>query len=223
MNFNRLAPFYQTLESVCAGKKMHRCRVAFLEALPAAEHVLLLGEGPGRSLLEYGQRFPAARITCVDGSAAMLDRARRQGRHLSAFRARVHFVHADLENWLPPESRYDLVVTHFFLDCFRREQLPPLIRKIARAARPAANWLVADFQLAASGWKRLRSRLILWGLYQFFRVSTRLPARSLTNPDPFLQAAGFHLVHRKETEWQLLRSDWWQRSSHSPVDVPSPR
>jgi hypothetical protein len=48
-------------------------------------------------------------------------------------------------------------------------------------------------------------------MYAFFRIATRLPARKLTSPDPFLQQHGFKLCHRLESEWGLLRSDHWER------------
>lgn len=213
MNFNRLAPFYRMMESVCAGEKLQRCRTAWLDKIPAARNILLLGEGPGRGLRACLHRFPQARITCLDGSDVMLAKARWHCRHSNLSSARVRFIHADVESWVPMETGYDLVVTYFFLDCFPCESLARVIQKIAPLTQPATNWLVADFQIAASGWQRLRSRLILWSLYRFFRITTRLPARHLANPDPVLQQAGFRLVQRIETEWRLLRSDWWQRQS----------
>src|SRR5438270_9458495 len=40
---------------------------------------------------------------------------------------RVKFHHADFLRWVPPEEPYDLVVTHFFLDCFDRDRLSHVI------------------------------------------------------------------------------------------------
>jgi hypothetical protein len=52
-------------------------------------------------------------------------------------------------------------------------------------------------------------------MYAFFRFVTRLPARKLTPPDNYLQAAGFRLRSRQQTDWGLLHSDWWERSVHA--------
>jgi hypothetical protein len=123
----------------------------------------------------------------------------------------VQFIHADLLQWTPPVQTYDLIITNYFLDCFRPDQLAQLIPRLAASATPNAHWLLADFQIPSAGFARLRSRLILWSLYVFFRVVTRLPAQQLTPPDTLLSAAGFTLHHRVETEWRLLHSDWWQR------------
>jgi hypothetical protein len=53
--------------------------------------------------------------------------------------------------------------------------------------------------------------VILAIMYGFFRIATRLSARRLTPPDPFLRQAGFTLHRRVQSEWALLHSDWWQR------------
>jgi ubiquinone/menaquinone biosynthesis C-methylase UbiE len=211
MSFDTLAPHYRWMETILAGDKLHRCRTAFLDEVPPARNILLMGEGHGRSLVECRRRFPDARITCVDASARMLVQARRNlARHkLTADRA--EFIHSDVLHWSPPAASSDLIVTNFFLDCFRAEQVAQVISQLATAATPDANWLLADFQIPRAGWKRLRSRLIIRSLYTFFRVMTRLPAKHLTPPDSFLEHAGFTLQRRAESEWGLLHSDWWRR------------
>lgn len=115
-------------------------------------------------------------------------------------------------DWTPGDGNYDLVSTNFFLDCFRAEQLEQIFFRLATAMSPDANWLIADFQNAATGWKRLRSRVILLSMYRFFRMATGLPAKQLVSPDPFLERAGFQLHRRTESEWRLLHSDWWIRT-----------
>ncbi len=210
MSFDVLAPHYRWMEFVLAGEKLQRCRTAFLDQIAEADKVLILGEGNGRFLRECRRKLPNAHITCVDASARMLTLARE--RLTGQGGGNVDFVHADALAWSPSGDRFDLIVTHFFLDCFRREQLESLIAKLAHSAAPRASWLLADFQSAAYGFRRYRSRLILWGMYRFFRVVTRLPATALVSPDTFLERNGFKLRARAVREWGLLRSDWWQRT-----------
>ena len=209
MSFDVLAPHYRWMEVVLAGEKLQRCRTAFLERIPPAQNVLILGEGNGRFLMECRRKMPSAKILCVDASARMLALAQRR---LGDKRGPTDFVCADALMWVPPKRDFDLIVTHFFLDCFRPEQLDSLMARISEAAAPTANWLLADFQPAPAGLARLRSRLILWVMYRFFRVATRLPAKELTSPDVFLERYGFSLRERAVAEWCLLHSDWWQRS-----------
>ena len=69
----------------------------------------------------------------------------------------VEFIHADVLNWVPPPGHYDLVVTNFFLDCFRPDQLELIIFKVAACSTPDANGLLADFHTPPSGLRRSRS------------------------------------------------------------------
>lgn len=208
MSFDILAPHYRWMEWLSAGEKLQRCRTAFLDAIEPPERVLIFGEGNGRFLAALLQRFPHARVTSVDASQAMIEKARQR---LGAAGAAVDFIHADALQWQPPADTFDLVVTHFFLDCFRPDQLQLLIPKIASAAKPQATWLLADFKEAERGIRRWRSRLILRVMYGFFRLVTRLPAKCLTAPDAMLEACGFERQQRHEYDWGMLHSDRWAR------------
>ena len=211
MSFDVLAPHYRWIEFVSAGDKLQLCRTAFLGRIAAPANILILGEGNGRFLLECRRKYPHAKITVVDASARMLARARKRliGQGLNC--DRIEFTCADALTWTPPERAFDLIVTHFFLDCFRSKQVELLIAMLARAASPKANWLLGDFQCAPTGLPRYRSRLILWLLYRFFRLATRLPATTLTPPDIYLNQHGFKLCEREVYDWELLHSDRWQK------------
>ena len=212
MSFDRLAPHYRWMEWVLAGEKLQRCRTAFVRGIPAPRRVLLLGEGNGRCLVELMRAHPGARFTCVDGSGRMLERARARVRAKGLAGGRVEFIHADVFRWRAPSEQFDLLVTHFFLDCFRADQMKEVVSHLAAAAAPGARWLVADFCEPASGVSRWRARVILRAMYFFFRRVTRLPASRLTPPDEFLRGGGFVLRERRLSEWGLLHSDLWQRS-----------
>ena len=211
MSFDTLAPHYHWMEWLLAGNKLQRCRTASLDSIPSPHQVLIYGEGNGRFLTELCRRFPAARVTCVDASARMIELARRRLTRNSLSGAQVEFIHADALMWTPPANCFDLVVTHFFLDCFRQDQLAQLMPLIASAAAPRANWLIADFKVAETGLRRWRSQAILAIMYVFFRHVTRLPARELTAPEGYMEGCGFRRVRRVESNFGLLHSDWWQR------------
>lgn len=210
MSFDLLAPHYRWMEWFLAGGKLQRCRTAHLPLIENGLNILLMGEGNGRFLLHCRRRFPGAWITCVDASARMLSAAQQRllGHGLGS--QHVRFVQADALAWSPPSEAFDIIATHFFLDCFRPEQLHQLIESLAQAARPKAFWLVADFHVPARGMARLRAQAIHWLMYRFFRWVTLLPATQLTPPDGYLRAAGFELRKREFSEWGLLRSDLWQ-------------
>ena len=211
MSFDALAPHYRWMEVVLAGKKLQRCRTAFLNRISPPHNILIWGEGNGRFLIECRRTWRGARILCADASRGMLELARHRLERHRLGTDEVEFLHADVSEWSPPRCEYDLIVTHFFLDCFGPEQLQSVIGKLASTARQKAAWLVADFQAPEFGLRRIRARLILKVMYLFFRIVTRLPASRLTRPDPFLARSEFTLSARRVSEWGLLHSDLWQR------------
>ena len=213
MSFDVLAPHYRWMEFILAGDQLQRCRTAFLGQVAHCKTVLAIGEGNGRFLLECRRQLTRAEITYLDASDRMLRLAREGWLRRESNLDRIHFIKGDALTWTPPEHAFDLIVTHFFLDCFSPEQLELVIGALARAARPAATWLLADFQVPPAGFPRYRAQVIHWLMYRFFRVVTRLPARNLTVPDPVLRANHFALQERRVSEWGLLHTDLWTRDN----------
>lgn len=256
MSFDTLAPHYRTMEAVLAGNILQRCRTVHLSEVTNCRRALLLGEGPGRFLVELLRSNPRVQVTCVERSPRMIEAAlsRLTGPELE----NVQFVEADALTCQPftpagvrpsraqerchnerlgitkghprhhlaaPEdgrtpirqsdvpARFDLIVTHFFLDCFRPGELEQLVQKIAAASADHARWLLADFRLPPHGWQRWRARAVLALMYSFFRLATGLSARRLTPPDGFLEAAGFQLARRHTANFGLAHSDLWLRSA----------
>lgn len=211
MSFDTLAPYYPALEWVCAGTLMQRSRVAFVAEAVGCRRALVLGEGPGRFLPALLVADAGVAVTCVEMSDRMIELARdRLARHRLDQR-RVEFVQADALDWSPSPGAFDLVVTHYFLDCFLPEQLRVLVRRLALGAAATARWLVADFRLPESGWRRWRARSIVGLLYGFFHVTAGVAATNLTPPDDHLRAAGFRLARRRAWSHGLIHSDVWRR------------
>ena len=74
--------------------------------LQAPTHIVDLGCGNGLATLSMLDRWPAARITGVDSSEAMLAAARDHD-----IDGRVEWVNQDVSQWVPP-TEVDLVVTN---------------------------------------------------------------------------------------------------------------
>src|SRR5262245_4829038 len=165
INFDAIAPHYRWMEFILAGEKLQRCRMAFLDQVAMASNVLIVGEGHGRFLAECRRRLPGARITCVDSSERMLNIARARLKRAGFGMERTTLEHADLLDWSARVGSADLIVTQFFLDCFRSDQLQRVIAQLSRAACEDASWLVADFQAPLTGPARWRARLILKLMY----------------------------------------------------------
>lgn len=250
MNFDRIAPHYQWLEVLFAGRTLQSCRTAWLddEVISGCRSVLIIGEGDGRFLAECATRLPEAEILCVDGSAGMLEAARQRlasvpsrenqtpdsnaaatdsipppdsasasicalpAADSSADPRRITFHQAILPGWEPPAGQFDLIVTHFFLDCLTPEDLRTVVHALARAAKPGAHWLLADFHVPHQPFAaRLRAKAIIATAYTFFRAVAGLKVRQLADPFPVLGACGFQRERMRSWSWGMLYSSLWRR------------
>ncbi len=209
MSFDRVAPFYRGLERLVFGDQLQQARVAFLGELEPPRRVLIVGEGDGRFLVEFVRRYPAAQIDCVDASARMIALARsRLGE-----RQAVNFIQADLRNLSLAAGRYDLVVTHFFLDCFAEEALATVVAKLADSAASEAQWLIADFCRPPRGWRRLWARWLIAVMYGFFRLVAGIEGGRLIEYGHLLRARGFSCTMSVLSPNELVRSERWRRIS----------
>jgi ubiquinone/menaquinone biosynthesis C-methylase UbiE len=200
MNCDSIARLYRWVEYAMFGSALQRRRVAFLPEVAGARRVLVLGDGDGRFLEKLVKQNPRAGFDYVDLSGRMLDLAR--GR---AGTARVTYHQADALEIALPERGYDLVVTHFFLDCFAESGAARLVERVAHAACPRTRWLVSEFR--RTRW----SPPVLAGLYLFFRITTGLKTRRLIDHHPLLAQQGFQML-RAESAWLgLLASELWVR------------
>lgn len=211
MSFDQLAPHYDWLEAVLAGRRLQSARLTWSAELVGRKNILIAGVGHGPTLPVLAAALPGAKFTCVDASAAMLVRAERRVREAS-MAERFEFIHTALPAWTPPAGAFDAVITDFFLDCFSPSELAAVVARLAQAAAPDAVWLVTDFAIPPSGVARWRARAVHGLMYAFFRATTGLSARRLTEPDTALGRAGFTLQGRRASEWGLLRADIWRRA-----------
>jgi ubiquinone/menaquinone biosynthesis C-methylase UbiE len=222
VSFDAIAPWYRTLETIAFGNALQRARRACLAEIQAPRRALIVGEGNGRFLEELLRAYPNASIDCVDASGRMLELARRRmERAAPELAGGIRFLQRDITSWMADERSYDLIVTHFVLDCFPETILPRVIDRLAAAADAKADWLVADFCLPQSGLVRLRARAWLALMYRFFRLTARIEANELVDPGPFLQSAGFMLSSQHLFRGGLLKSQWWRRNGLRP-QAPNP-
>jgi ubiquinone/menaquinone biosynthesis C-methylase UbiE len=148
----------------------------------------------------------------------MLQLARqRMENELPDLRDQVRFLHQDIMNWAPPGNAYDLVVTHFVLDCFPLAELAQVVKNLATATKPDADWLLADFRLPDRGFARLQARVWLAAMYQFFRFTARIKATELIDAAPYLQAKEFSLACQHFSRTEMLKSELWRNIGILPV------
>ncbi len=215
MSFDRVARIYHPGERLVFGRALQKCRTAFLADATRSRRALILGEGDGRFLAALLRVNPCVQIDCVDSSPSMVVTATaRVAAAEKGWRDRVRFICADARDWLPPARSYDLLVTHFFLDCFDQSEAEKLVDKIGAAAGPGALWLIAEFSLPAGGLAHWRARAWVFTLYRFFRCITGITARRLPVLGQNLAANGFHLEAGCASLGGMVTSQRWRLRSH---------
>ncbi|MEP7014108.1 MAG: class I SAM-dependent methyltransferase [Verrucomicrobiota bacterium] len=212
MSFDRVARSYRLLETLAFGQALQRARIQWLDNIPRPKRVLILGEGNGRFLCELLRVHPKIDIDCVDASTRMLSLAETRLRRSHPESCQhVRFIHADILQWSPPNS-YDLIVTHFFLDCFPRNELKAIVDKLAHAAAPGAVWLLADFDIPPVGiFAQMQATFLLRLMYLFFRYVAGITANALVDPSPHLEATNFILMSRRTFRVAMIKSELWQQ------------
>ncbi len=132
---------------------------------------------------------------------------------------------ADARDFTPtgsPCATYDLVVTHFFLDCLTTAEVQALAASIRNHLRPGARWIVSEFAIPR-GPLSIPATLVVRSLYAAFRFLTRLKARRLPDHASAFRACGLTLVNRRRWLGGLLVSEIWEAQATAGADIPSIR
>ena len=213
-NFDSLAGVYRWLEWITFGPFLHRCRCTFLPEMRTACAALILGDGDGRFTARLLGENGVVLIDAIDSSRAMLQSLQhRAGIHSG--RVRIHLV--DARSSLPPHPPYDLVVTHFFLDCLSTEEVAALARQIRTCVSPSARWIVSDFSTPSNLFGWLVARPLVTALYFAFWLLTGLRRFRLPDHPRALTDAGFILHRRQTLLGGLLASEIWIPSPQRPA------
>lgn len=205
-NFDRLAGLYRWMEWGSFGPWLGRCRRAFLGDLLDRPAALVLGDGDGRftaALLAANERVE---VDAVDASGAMLRALKRQaGRDAGRVRTWV----ADARRWEPDGRGYDLVATHFFLDCLTTDEVRTLAARLRPALRPDAVWVVSEFAVPEGAYGRVVARPLVALLYFAFGAMTGLRVRRLPEHVEAMEQAGFVMRARRRWLGGLLVAEKW--------------
>jgi SAM-dependent methyltransferase len=220
-NFDRLARLYRWLEYASFGPMLERCRFYFLPACATARRALILGDGDGRFTQRLLQANPFLEVDAVDASAQMLQQLRQRVASSGTDDAlRVHTLRADIRAFTPErrdnDPGYDLVVSHFFLDCLTPNEIDALADRLRECLAPDALWLISDFAIPQRGWLRPVAQLVVRSLYFAFDCLTRLRIKKLPDYAGALEQHGFFQVQQKTFLGGLLTTELWQKQSSKP-------
>jgi ubiquinone/menaquinone biosynthesis C-methylase UbiE len=213
-NYDPIARPYQRLEYLTLGRTLERTRLHYLPAVLHQQHALLLGDGDGRFLAQLLAQNPTLQADAVDTSATMLQLLRQRCEAATPTAAtRLHTHQANALTFTPPsQQKYDLVVTHFFLDCLTQPELDTLIARITPHLATGAVWLLSDFRIP-SGPMRLPAKLFVRSLYLAFRIITGLRTTRLPDHATPLKAAGLTLAARHQLFASILTTELWTTPS----------
>ena len=117
-------------------------------AHPAPTRILEVGCGTGKNLVRLARTFPEARITGVDLSSAMLERARHK---TAPFGARIALEQRAYDAPLNPAGGFDLVLCSYALSMFN----PGFDTAGATAQRdvaPGGHFAYVDFHATRFAW-----------------------------------------------------------------------
>jgi hypothetical protein len=210
MNCDAIAPFYEQVEHLCFGRRLEQARLSFLSETQTARRALICGGGDGRFLAQLLRTNPQVTVDFVDLSSTMIWIAKnRLHREAPSDFQRVTFHHGDIRSFTPLAGHYDLLVTHFFLDCFSDGELRAVIAKISSWATPHAMWIVSDFRESQGRIGQLWTKGITRCLYAAFRLTTGLRVTRLPKYIPALRDAGYHLRQQRILAAGLLHSSVW--------------
>jgi len=213
-NFNTIARPYRWLEYLTLGRALERCRLHFLPLLLNQKRALVLGDGDGRFLSALMAANPDIHAEAVDISDTMLHLlnqrcqapTRLQTRHASALT-------------FAPTGTYDLVVTHFFLDCLPQPDVETLIAHLTPHLAPGALWLISDFRIPP-GPMRLPARVLVRLLYLAFRILTGLRTTHLPDHATPLTQAGLSRTGCDHSLAGLLTTELWRHEPPLPLHSP---
>ncbi len=212
-NFDRVARIYRACEYLALGRLLERIRFCRIGEVAHCRRALVLGDGDGRFIAKLLAASPRMEIHAVDGSAGMLKLAR--GRVQAAGAAsRASFEQADLRAWRPAGS-FELVTTHFVLDCFTNAELEAFLPRTAAVLEPGGLWLHSDFRLPGNRAWRPFARAYIAALYAAFRVLTGIRVRSLPDDARALRKCGLVRIRQRDYLGGMLVSELWQKP-HKP-------
>ena len=212
MNCDFIARWYRWLEYLTFGPALQKRRREYMSAVANARHVLILGDGDGRFTAEFLTRNPAALVDSIDLSPGMMHVAERRIQRSKSGWGRARLFVADARTARLP-GNYDLVVTHYFLDCFTTEEVKSLVERVAAVASPGASWLVSEFQVPGRGLRRLPAMLLVKALYLSFGILTGLSTNRLPNYAMALETGGFRRMRQTLAIGGLLVSELWSKTA----------
>lgn len=178
--FDRIAPFYDKIAGLVFGNSLIKAQECNLETITGYSNVLVLGGGTGKWLTKLLKLNSSCTVWYVEASKEMIGQAKKN----LDFTDRIIFIHGTHENM--PQQKFDVVITHFFVDMFTEPELESITQQIHNHLKSGGSWVVADF-VNNKYWHGVLLKL----MYLFFNWVGALDLKVLPNWDRIIQSEYF--------------------------------
>lgn len=139
----------------------------FLNKIPSHSTILWIGGGSGKVLPQLLDIKKQHHIDYIEASEKMLLRAKKTGSSLTTSRG-VQFIHGD--HTKIPDKEYDVIVTFFFLDLFKKNKSAHIFDLIDSKLKSNGLWLYADFTPSKHRKHRLLEKIMFYFLKAFTHI-----------------------------------------------------
>lgn len=192
--YRHVSRVYDALASAYSLGAIDRAKEHHHALVEKSNRVLYAGAGRGREIVGVCQR--GAKATCVEPCPSMAEALhRRLGESCdgSTIVPRpIQSVHA--------EPAYNLVVAHFFLNVFNREEMPGVLSHLCGFVKPGGRIIIADFKPSAVD-AGVIDRAVRWLYYRPVNLVGRLLGICALHPiydyAPLLIKQGFEVQARE--------------------------
>lgn len=140
--FDWQAQIYDTYQTNCLPKydEMNSVPIRYLARILAGApdlSILDIGCGTGNTTIQLAQVFPGARLSCLDGSRQMLDRARQK---LDSRGVDFHAVDLAREGWDKPlaDHAFDAAISVLVLEHLPFDAYKVFLKSVQRILKPGA-------------------------------------------------------------------------------------
>ncbi len=181
--FDPIARIYDAMDRIAFGRSAKAAQVNFITEIPDGSQVLVLGGGTGWILTQLLGTGKSLQIWYIDASKKMIQQSRLKTTHAS----NIHFIHGT-ESDIPPDVKFDVVITFFFLDLFSDPVLDQVTQKIKHNLKEKSLWLAADFIYQNKWWQKL----MLTAMYTIIHALCKIEARRLPDWRQAIANEGFN-------------------------------
>lgn len=208
MNFDFIARHYNWIEKIIFRSDLEKFRCMNIELIKDAKSILLLGDGDGRFLEQVSKIGTEAKIVSVDSSAKMinLSQIKVKPSHLN-----VEFYCSKIENFKPSKSfNPDLIIAHFFLDCFTHDEALLILDRISQWASVDAKFIISDFSITKNmSFHRVYQKTLTSIMISFFCLFCGISARILPNIPKIMTSSGWNCLSQKRSKHGFINSWIW--------------